>query len=74
MVRDQQKGKQEGINEGDHEHEFEAIDDKTTRIVDRVTYQVPFGPIGYFADLLFVRRSVRKMFEQRREALKRLME
>src|SRR5262245_55118219 len=35
-----------------HEHEFERIDEKTTRMLDRVTYRVPYGPIGWIADAL----------------------
>ena len=29
-----------------HEHEFEAMDDQTTRIIDRITYKPPYGFFG----------------------------
>src|SRR5438876_10934303 len=29
-----------------HEHDFERIDEKTTRMIDRITYRVGFGPVG----------------------------
>jgi ligand-binding SRPBCC domain-containing protein len=57
-----------------HEHEFERIDEKSTRVVDRMTYQVPFGPIGWIADWLIVRRKLRAMFKHRAMAMKKLLE
>lgn len=48
-----------------HEHDMESINAKTTRLVDRVTYRVGFGPIGWLADLLFVRRKIVAMFRHR---------
>src|SRR5262245_38784658 len=35
-----------------HEHEFERIDEKTTRIVDRLIYRAPLGPIGWIVDVI----------------------
>jgi hypothetical protein len=29
-----------------HEHDFERVDAKSTRVVDRITYRVGWGPIG----------------------------
>ena len=48
-----------------HEHDFERIDEKSTRLIDRVTYRVPLGPIGWIADRLIVRRKLRAMFRYR---------
>jgi uncharacterized protein len=48
-----------------HEHDFEAIDSKTTRLIDRVTYQLPLGPIGWLVDVLLIRRRVGRMFRYR---------
>ena len=53
-----------------HEHDFERIDEKTTRIIDRVTYRAPFGPAGWVADWLFVRRTISAMFRYRQRALR----
>ena len=57
-----------------HEHDFERVDEKTTRMLDRVTYRVPLGPIGWIADVIFVRRKVNEMFRYRHEQTKRLLE
>jgi ligand-binding SRPBCC domain-containing protein len=53
-----------------HEHEFERVGEKATRVVDRVTYRVGWGPVGWLADVLFVRRQVRSMFRHRHAALR----
>jgi ligand-binding SRPBCC domain-containing protein len=52
-----------------HEHAFAAVDESTTRVTDRVTYAVRFGPLGRLADRLFVRRQVTAMFRHRHQAL-----
>src|SRR5205823_13665810 len=38
-----------------HAYEFEAIDAKTTRVLDRITYRAPFGPAGWIADVIYIR-------------------
>ena len=55
-----------------HEHLFEAVGADTTRLTDRVTYRVRFGPLGLLADRLFVRRQVVEMFRHRHTVLARL--
>ena len=57
-----------------HEHEFEAIDAKHTRVIDRITYAVGLGPLGRVADVLIVRRKLRTMFRYRHERLHRLLD
>jgi ligand-binding SRPBCC domain-containing protein len=57
-----------------HEHDFERIDEKNTRMLDRVTYRVPFGAIGIIADWIYVRRRIKAMFKYRSEAVKRALE
>ena len=57
-----------------HEHDFERLDEKTSRMLDRVTYRVPLGPIGWFFDLVVVRRRLNEMFRYRQEQAKRLLE
>ena len=56
-----------------HEHTFAAVDESTTRLTDRVTYAVRFGPLGRLADRLFVRRQVEAMFRHRHGVLPRLL-
>jgi ligand-binding SRPBCC domain-containing protein len=53
-----------------HEHDFERVGDKSTRILDRITYRVGRGPIGWVADLLVVRRQLRSMFRHRHAVLR----
>ncbi len=51
-----------------HVHEFEEIE-QGTRMRDIVNYEVPFGPLGAVAQALFVRRSLERIFEYRRQAI-----
>ena len=53
-----------------HEHDFERVGEKATRILDRVTYRVGWGPIGWIADWLVVRRQLRSMFRHRHAVLR----
>lgn len=48
-----------------HLHVFEALDEGRTRIVDEVTYELPLGPLGDLAHILFVRRQLRGIFAHR---------
>lgn len=52
-----------------HEHMFEEVAPHTTRLIDRVTYRAPLGPLGILADHLFVRRQIVQMFRHRHEVL-----
>ena len=57
-----------------HEHDFERVDEKTTRVLDRITYRVGLGPVGFVADRLIVRPRIRAMFRHRHAALRRAFE
>jgi len=52
-----------------HEHDFEAADARTTRMVDRITYRPPWGPLGWLADGVFLRWMIVRMFRVRYRAL-----
>ena len=54
-----------------HSHNLEEIKGGT-KMLDEVKYQIPFGPLGSFAHLLFVRRTLRKIFQFRRTKLKQI--
>jgi ligand-binding SRPBCC domain-containing protein len=54
-----------------HAHEFEAQGDKTTRVLDRITYRVPLGPIGWIADRVYVRRKLAAAFAHRHDQLRK---
>jgi len=53
-----------------HLHEFEERDGGTL-MRDTVDYALPLGPLGAAAHALFVRRSVVRIFDHRREVLVR---
>lgn len=47
-----------------HTHTF--LDEGSgTRMIDRVEYQLPFGPLGSLAHALFVERTLRRIFAYR---------
>lgn len=51
-----------------HEHRFEPKDDGVL-MTDRVTYALPFGPLGDLVHALWVGRQLREIFDYRREAV-----
>jgi ligand-binding SRPBCC domain-containing protein len=51
-----------------HTHEFLDAPGGTL-VRDRVEYEVPFGPLGELARVLFVDRQLRTIFEYRRAAI-----
>jgi ligand-binding SRPBCC domain-containing protein len=58
-----------------HEHEFERIDEKATRVADRITYRVPFAAVGgWLVDAIFVRPKLRRLFRYRHDQLRLRME
>jgi len=52
-----------------HTHEFEAIDDHTTRCSDIITYTPPLGPLGWFGNVLVIKPSLTKMFAHRAKVM-----
>ena len=55
-----------------HTHEFEARG-ASTLMRDLVDYSEPLGPIGTVAHVLFVRRTLDRIFDFRRDAILRLL-
>jgi ligand-binding SRPBCC domain-containing protein len=51
-----------------HLHEFEEVDGGT-RMRDVVDYELPLGPLGSLAHLLWVKRSVLRIFDHRRRVM-----
>jgi ligand-binding SRPBCC domain-containing protein len=49
-----------------HRHHFETVPDGT-RIVDQVTYELPFGPLGDLVHALWVGPRLTYIFDTRRE-------
>ncbi len=56
-----------------HTHTFEADGDGTL-IHDHVAYALPFGALGALAHGLFVRRTLGRIFDFRREAVARVFD
>lgn len=54
-----------------HVHEFREAPGGT-QMFDRVEYALPFGPLGSLAHALFVRRTLGKIFDFRREKVEKL--
>lgn len=53
-----------------HTHAFSDVDGgRATKMVDRVEYEVPFGPLGGVARALFVRRTLDRIFDHRAEVI-----
>jgi ligand-binding SRPBCC domain-containing protein len=57
-----------------HEHVFSRTRRGRTLLQDTVTYTPPFGPLGWVADRLFLRRQLTAMFRFRHQATRRLLE
>ncbi|MHB8509175.1 MAG: SRPBCC family protein [Candidatus Dormibacteria bacterium] len=57
-----------------HVHSFEEIERGRTLMSDRVEYEVPFGPLGEVARVLFVDAQLRSIFAYRRRAFAALRE
>ena len=55
-----------------HLHEFDEVAGGT-RMLDRVDYEVPLGPLGDLARALFVTRTVEKIFDFRAQAIDGLL-
>jgi hypothetical protein len=56
-----------------HTHEFESRVDATV-VRDVVEYALPAGPLGRIARGLFVDRALARIFDYRRDAIRRLLE
>lgn len=52
-----------------HEHRFEELAGGQTKMIDRVTYAPPLGPLGAVANALFVRRTLERIFDYRRDTI-----
>ncbi|MDZ4821663.1 MAG: SRPBCC family protein [Planctomycetota bacterium] len=55
-----------------HMHEFHSVDGGTL-MTDRVEYQMPLGLLGGVAQRLFVRRSLRNIFDYRQQQIEYLL-
>lgn len=56
-----------------HVHSFEAQADGT-RMVDRIDYEAPFGPLGRAVDRFFLNRYLTNLIAQRNDFIKQAAE
>lgn len=55
-----------------HEHHFEAIDEKTTRVKDIVHYALPFGFLGRIAHPIVIKPKLQEIFTYREQRIKEI--
>ena len=48
-----------------HQHLLEAVNENQTRMIDRVSYQLPFGIVGTLVHQLWVKKLLRDVFAYR---------
>jgi ligand-binding SRPBCC domain-containing protein len=51
-----------------HTHTLEDVKGGT-KMTDEIRYAMPFGPFGSIAHVLFVKRTLKQIFDYRREKL-----
>lgn len=56
-----------------HTHTFESIGSERTLMRDRVEYQIPMGIFGEIAHTMFVKETLRKIFDYRAAVTARLL-
>ena len=55
-----------------YEHWFEDLKDGKTLMKDKISYKIPFGFIGSFAQNLFIKKQLKTIFEHRFTTLEQL--
>lgn len=55
-----------------HEHTFESLSNGGVLMKDKVSYKIPFGPLGIIVEMLFIRNQLRNIFSYREEVLNKL--
>ncbi|MBB5035382.1 SRPBCC family protein [Prosthecobacter vanneervenii] len=55
-----------------HEHDFEDLGDGRTQTTDRVTYVMPFGPLGELAHPWLVAPELKRVFAHREKAMREI--
>lgn len=55
-----------------HEHTFESLDNGGVLMKDKVSYKIPFGPLGILVEKLIIRNQLRNIFTYRENTLNQL--
>ena len=53
-----------------HAHLFEKIDDKSSKLIDKIDYKLPFGTVGKTFGGAFAEQKIKQMFAYRRNITK----
>ena len=56
-----------------HRHKFKEIDDCKTRVIDKVEFELPFGPIGKLLEF-YIELKLLKIFKHREHATKKYLQ
>lgn len=57
-----------------HEHLIESIDNNNCKMIDIVSYKIPFGIIGKLAHKFFIKKQLKTIFNYRINVMKSLFE
>ena len=55
-----------------HEHWFKELPNGKTLMEDKISYKIPFGILGHFAQLIFIKKQLKEIFEHRFVTLEKL--
>ena len=55
-----------------HEHSFEALETGGIMMKDKVSYKIPFGPMGTLVEKFFIRNQLKNIFSHREKILNQL--
>lgn len=58
----------------DHDHFFVRLSPERTRVTDRFDYTAPLGLIGRLADVLFLKRHMRRLLQERNRCVQQVAE
>jgi ligand-binding SRPBCC domain-containing protein len=58
----------------EHDHFFAGLEDGSTVMRDRLAFAAPFGPLGWIAEELVLRRYMARFLEQRNALIKQVAE
>lgn len=55
-----------------HEHWFEELPNGKTLMKDKISYKIPFGVLGYLAQVLFIKKQLTQIFTYRYKILEEI--
>lgn len=56
-----------------HTHTFNEIDDRKTRVIDKIEFELPFGLVGKLLEF-YIELKLLKIFKHREQATKKFLE